>query len=1143
MIPRSWLKILALAHSLLDTTLAAPLLKDDPVQLMNYGIGRLEEYSYLEAYGIFDRLATAYPGWEAAHANRGMAALNVQKDEKEGVDYLPIAEKAFSRALEINPRCVQALVGRGILYYHTGRIDLMLEDYVAAAAIEPDDPHILCQKAVALIEKGRTEEALVAFERVLKLQPSFSTAMYRLRELFARKRQLDRMKDVLRRFAKLETTESGIKTGVKYGECGKYSFALAGTVPPGWKAAAPQWRPAPAPSFSTPVKITQKPALKRIGPNGKSRAPAFAVGDLDRDGGLELVFCGEKDENDAGSVTLYGLDDSGAWGLRERFPFADAEVCAMGDLDLDFDSDIVLAGPGWLKLLENDGGGKLSVRELDVKGTDFAGLPMRLTLVDADSDGDLDIVSLRVERQAEKWRSRVEILSNDRKGKFQEIAARASVGPFDFPAAELVVADLDSDVDLDLLVFDGSTGVVRTFANDRAWDYHEVNRGPNAPSAPGLVSTTGGDFDGDGDEDLVLFCGDSLRFWRNVGGLVLEEEGEFTRRFGALGGNAGVLADFRGAFETSLLALGTGGGRESAAFLASPTAEKAVQLEWTGKGAPADRSALVTVIREGRAPELVVYDTVEGGHSLALPSAQGWFVLQLEGSKRWTSKKERSNFDGIGASVEIRKGTKALRYWLHGGAGGAGRQSVRGFCGLEGDTSADFVRIIWPDGVLQAEKGLTRGRVNVVQEIERKPTSCPILFAWTESGFEFVADFLGVGGLGYLESYRVYSKPDPSEYVLLPDLGAEDGFYKLDILEPLEECTYLDELKLTVVEHPSEVNVIPDEMYAIRGPQPGYKLLSFRERNFPVRASNDAGNDVTQELREADRRYGNQVQPDPAFLGLCLRTHAIELDFENRIRDMLEGNPGAKPCLFLYGFVKYGYSTTNFAAWQASAAPSAPSVGVEREGKWVTLREEWGFPAGYPRYMSIDLSGLLGRGDRRLRVDTNLEIYWDQAFLADVSVADFTVVELSWDAAELAFRGFPREVSPDGALPGIYLHGEFEPEAQMKAFPGRYTRHGDVRGLLQSADDRLAILGPGDGLELKVRADRLLPLSSGRRRTFLLKAFGYCKDMDLYTAHPERIEPLPFKAMSGYPFRPEEAAASRAAHADYTNEWNTREVK
>ena len=37
-----------------------------------------------------------------------------------------------------------------------------------------------------------------------------------------------------------------------------------------------------------------------------------------------------------------------------------------------------------------------------------------------------------------------------------------------------------------------------------------------------------------------------------------------------------------------------------------------------------------------------------------------------------------------------------------------------------------------------------------------------------------------------------------------------------------------------------------------------------------------------------------------------------------------------------------------------------------------------GFPAGLPRTIVVDLTGKLPAGARRIRITTNLQIYWDR---------------------------------------------------------------------------------------------------------------------------------------------------------------------
>ena len=83
-----------------------------------------------------------------------------------------------------------------------------------------------------------------------------------------------------------------------------------------------------------------------------------------------------------------------------------------------------------------------------------------------------------------------------------------------------------------------------------------------------------------------------------------------------------------------------------------------------------------------------------------------------------------------------------------------------------------------------------------------------------------------------------------------------------------------------------------------------------------------------------------------------------------------------------------------------------------------------------------------------------------------------------------------------------------------KCFPGRYTREGDVRALLAEPDDLFVVARTGDEVALAF-AD-----SPGRgplRRTFLLRAEGYSKEMDLNSSSPDHVLPLPFRGLTTYP--------------------------
>jgi hypothetical protein len=109
--------------------------------------------------------------------------------------------------------------------------------------------------------------------------------------------------------------------------------------------------------------------------------------------------------------------------------------------------------------------------------------------------------------------------------------------------------------------------------------------------------------------------------------------------------------------------------------------------------------------------------------------------------------------------------------------------------------------------------------------------------------------------------------------------------------------------------------------------------------------------------------------------------------------------------------------------------------------------------------------------------------------------------------------------------------------------PGRYTREGDVRELLLQADDMFVISRPGDEISLSFDARKLPPIRAGWTRTFLLYADGYSKEMDINSASPDQVSPLPFHGMTKYPYPDTESYPMTAARRAYFEKYNTRFVK
>jgi tetratricopeptide (TPR) repeat protein len=1071
--PRSilpWLLILAILSLAGFLALRGGRTESEPATLAKFlkGVALLEQYQYGDAFQVLKEVVRAQPSWDAAHFNLGLAALNLREE------HLKDAEAEFREALRLNPRNLHARFSLGILLKQQHRPEEAFSAFEEVARADPGDPHALYEYGAALGEARKYPEAKAALEAAVRLQPAFSSALYRLSRVELNLNDRAAFEEELKRFKALDEGKQGIMAGVIYGEDGKYYTAIrdpygsrgppaaaarVGTAPPE-KGDAARLTPAPEP-FGGPTRA-------RTRPDGSPAPPGLAVGDLDGDRLLDLVLCGQPGTGGA-RVEVWKGEGSGI-GFRKTAELpVDAAAAALGDLDGDGDLDLVLADEGKLLVFENDGKGVLSPGRFKLPEPP-PGFPVQLLLFDADSDWDLDILVARQLKEGDQFSTSLSLLNNNRDGSFEEKAEKIGIARFPFGARRVLFADLDGDIDADLLLLSPKEEESLVLLNDRASRYRKV------PAKE-------------------------------------------------MGGTAALL-DRAG----------------------HPPALRASQAEAVAGSGPAQSSALIA---DSAGRPFFIQLAAGGPASLAPagPAPASWIGIELNGPKSPNLGMTWSNLSGLGATVEVRAGTRvAVQQMLAAGAGAA-QGPPRLYFDLGGASMADFVRILWPDGVLQSEPALAGNRVHRIDEVQRKPSSCPLVFAWDGSRFRFVADLLGAGGLGYLEAPGSYNRPDPTEVLELPDLAVSKGEgggaeLRLRILEPLEECTYLDAVELIAVDGPSDLTVHPQELFAVRAPAPGAGLLAYRAAFPPRRVTDGKGRDQTEALRAVDRVYAGGWSPDRRFPGAA-EPHALVLEWDRPLArarsDPVVSAGASRPVLFLQGYVEYGYSTSNYAAAQAGVTLHAPTISVERGGRWLPLREEWGFPAGTARWMAVDLEGLLLPGDRRLKVETDMEIYWDQLFLAEATPLDLgeigrregagavppaasaaeglglQVTVLEPATSTLRFHGFPRENSPDGNLPRVYQYEDSAPSAVMRPFPGRYTPYGEVGELVRKADDRLAILGEGDELALVFRADRLPPLLPGRKRTFFLSAVGYCKDMDLYTAGSDSVEPLPFRAMSGYP--------------------------
>lgn len=877
--------------------------------------------------------------------------------------------------------------------------------------------------------------------------------------------------------------------------------------------------------------------------------PGIAAADVNGDGHLDLCLTALDEK---GGAALWLNDGSGNFSAGATTADQCVSPC-FGDVDNDGDSDLWLGRAGPDQLLINDGKGNFGPGQYEaVAGPDA--LTDIARLLDVDSDGDLDFLAFRLAKgdvpsTADSAASASSIYSSNGDGSFVDTAEQNELAFPETPIAAVVYDDFDGDYDLDLVIFPASGGPV-AWINNRAGDFRVADADTTGLDVDGAISATTGDPDKDGDRDLLVFTEDGIRLMVNDGSFHFKPDEPFGARCGRLGGTGGQFADMDndGDLDIVIPDAHRGDGSRGPALLVNGWPKEgfadaaeadpgivlgAIQTDGDASCVAADftgNGKCDVLLAAAGGPPMLIENVTPGGHSIQ---------LDLTG-KRMKNKMARSNGSAIGARVEVKTAAVNQQYFVGGSSGPVAMPPLRVHAGLGDDTKVDWLRMIWPDAVLQAELELAADRVAAIAETPRKESSCPHLFAWDGHRFAFVCDFGGVGGLGYFIAPGTYAQPDPTECLRIPQLQPLDGDYVLQSLTRLEEVTYFDEAKLVAVDHPKDTQVYPNEMMAINAAPPAFELFCVRQPIDPVRAVDHRGVDVTEQVLRIDRRYAGATNPDARFTGLA-GEHFVELDFGDRLKDV---SPDARLILLLHGWVEYGYSSTNYAASQAGLRTRAPTIEVQRDGQWTEAFHEVGYPAGINHMMTLDVTGKVLPTDRKIRISSNMDLYWDRIFLAEhVADASVSLTETVPHSADLHFRGYPREYSPDGRQPNLCDYANIDRSVGWKLMSGDYTRFGEVAELLHEADDCFVVMGHGEEVTLRFAADAFGPVPAGCCRTFILKTDSFCKDMDLYTAYPNTVEPLPFHDMTGYPYGPNERYPDTEETRRYRSQYNTRRVR
>jgi tetratricopeptide (TPR) repeat protein len=499
------------------------------------------------------------------------------------------------------------------------------------------------------------------------------------------------------------------------------------------------------------------------------------------------------------------------------------------------------------------------------------------------------------------------------------------------------------------------------------------------------------------------------------------------------------------------------------------------------------------------------------------PDYGNWIEVALTGEKNLKT--------GVNAKIEVKAGMSYEKVTYLG---------VPTVFRLGNLIKVDTVRITWPNGLVQNETNLAVNKVYSIKEAPRLAGSCPMIFTWNGSRFQFLTDVLGVAPLGASSGDGQFFPVDHQEYVSIPAeaLQPRDGAYELRVTEELREVSYLDQIELMALDHPADTEIVTNEKFK-SPPFPDFRLFGVKRKVYPVAAHDSRGTDVRAAILHRDSAYPDSFRRDVAGVA---ELHHLDLDFGGAARSN-------RAALILYGWVDWADGSTFLSATQAHRDLVFPYLQVkDAAGNWKTVVEDMGMPSGKPKPMAVELAGKFLSASREVRIVTNLCVYWDEIYLVeDDAPPEVRMTRLALADADLHFRGFSQaSIDPQRKQPEEFHYDTVSYTSMWNPTPGLYTRYGPVQTLLAEPDDRMVVMGSGDELRMRFRATGLPPVPPGWKRDFLLLVDGWAKDGDANTAFSQSVLPLPFHAMTSYPYPPAEHFPTDAAHADFEREYLTR---
>jgi tetratricopeptide (TPR) repeat protein len=1109
----AWLLPIVVLGALTNSSNAQVHFDAEAVRLNNRGVAQMGQQFTERAAGSFADAFKKDPKLAQAAVNEGIALFYLQKPDE--------TEKWLKQALEIDPTNPRAWYNLGLAQHANNELDAALASFQQASKFDPADADSYYFQGVCYQEMKKFDEAIAVLAKALAIDPNHASAEFATARALQRSGHTVDAKAHFQRFQHLTSAKISAAIGLSYGEQGRYSTVEA------------IQEPETGNHKMIPVQLVAQPL---VSPLSKSLAFTTTGGacmmDVTGSGAMDLVLMqsGEKairvlrNKGDGKfeeiNTDLAGLKASGH-----------AVACAVGDYDGDGLNDLAVALDDSVLLFRNLGKGKFQNVTAEA-GLQPRNQPTGITFIDYDHDGDLDLflTGAPLKEGATPnvlWR-------NNGDKTFTEWTDPTGLGGSG-KTQTTILTDFNSDRAVDI-VTTGDQPAPVIYINPREGKYPTQSLYDDTKLSPSTGIAVF-DFNKDGWMDIAVTHSGApgLTLWRNI-----EAPNHIGRSFERVDL---PLKDATRGWGLTAIDIDNDGWIDLAAIIETAKGPQVRVFRNLGNGSFEDVSSALGLDKiKLQSPRGLIAADVDGDGAPDLIvtqlNAPPVLLRNIGANKNHFVRLDLSGYadnkTALGVKVEVFANGLWQKWELPGASGYATQGPPQILVGLGNAEGIDLLRILWPTGVLQDEIDLPHQPVIAIKEADRRGSSCPVLFAWDGKKYKLVTDVIGAGVVGHWFTPTRRNIPNPGEWIKVDgaQLAPLNNKLSLRFIEPMEEVNYIDQLRLVAVDHPSNVEVNPDEKFLDDPPFASGRVIASSGTHLPVAAWDGEGRKSLDVLSHRDHQFVSGFTPSPydGFANL----HALTLDLG-------KVQPSAQLRLLLTGYVNYFSATSLYAAWQAGIKPISPYVEAQLpDGSWQRIADDVGFPAGLERTIVVDLSRKLPAGAHKIRLVTNLEIYWDQALIDQSSDAEARTTEIPLSAATLHFRGYPKQM--EGASPGdldydynhVSLTGPFQHQR------GNYTRMGDVTPLLTGIDDRYVIFGSGEEIAAEFDAAQLPVLPAGWQRDYFFFANGFVKDMDWWDASPFTVAQLPFHAMSAYPYPANEKFPDDKDALDYQLQWNDR---